>query len=526
MPIAHPSIVGRLLGRKTIRRKVSSKEELDAIAATAEKQFKQLDFSSYVSPNDRNLGVSRAVDKPVSAIAYRRELLSIGGKKKRKSFGGRGGSVFRSENVGGTGRLVGEEDEERDERKLMDVEEEFNLLMNEFLKLEERVKVMEPVEVLEEKLGTAKNQVTGKEKALALAKRKMEAATKMAEANAAGSSPSASAGSMSLRSPRSPTGGSNALVKKSSSIRRALSSVRRSVSGRSMENLEIEDIGLLDEEFWNCFRVNVDEALKIIEMDVKQAQEEFEYASELFGEAETLLQDRRAIDFRLIDIMDRFYGKEPGFEEDQVALKMVEECDELSSEGREAEEGRYKLLKLHQQISTALRDQENALEHAHSALLLYKEIVEHLKESRTYNRIDVFTEGNLSRQASLKVKELWVESDKKATVANRKAKIAHYFSPEAPIIRTADIGQSNLIGTLDIVFDSIPVDVMVKKTVSQTYERALESFKDSEKTVRWLVEYSSKVRCHLDECKANIERWDRLLLKERADIFHRNHRSV
>ena len=172
----------------------------------------------------------------------------------------------------------------------------------------------------------------------------------------------------------------------------------------------------------------------------------------------------------------------------------------------------------------ALHDQKNALDAAICARQGYEEIVGLLSKAKEYNRIDVWhNDGSIGRHASLKVRECMTNAADKNVEASRKARIAQFYSPDAPPIRPVNIERSRLIGQLDIVFDSAPVDLMVRKKVMAAYEETVNAYKDCEKTVKFLEEYSGRIQKHLDDCVSNIERWDRVILRERADVFHRNH---
>lgn len=505
--------------------KHTPKKELESIADSAKKRANALDFLSYSSPHQSNENLISGTERQVSAMAYRKYLLRDRPIRTRNGMRGVGAST-RSQSA--TGLKILQEGCARD--NVEDVEKEIEGLMEEFRKLESAVQKMEDVEVLEENFGVAKNKLAGKEKTLEKFKKKVETAKNLAKLKEQKSSKK----SNSLRSPKTPqksnsvAGSPNASANSlpgDNSLKRKFSSRLRRLSSRSKsQSLDgIENIGEFDQDFWQCFNVNPQEAVQTVQMDLERVQDEFEKASEEYSKCETLLQERRVFDCRLSDIMDRFYGQEPGYENDPVNARMLEEAKELSETGREAEKARRHLLKLHQQVLIALRDQENALDAAHTALQIFKEIVQHLKESRTYNRIDVFTEGTLSRSASLRVKELWQEADKKTADANRKAKLANYWSRDAPVIRTVQVGRNPIIGTLDIVYDSVPVDMMVRQSVTKAFEKSVHAYTDSEKTVKYLEEFSARVRSHLHECKAEIERHDRVLLQERSDIFYRNH---
>ena len=108
-----------------------------------------------------------------------------------------------------------------------------------------------------------------------------------------------------------PTQRGSSLRHQNSRRRRWLARLRR-LGSCADELVESKDLDLLGDGFWECFRINRREALAELLIDMEQAQRNFDRASERYSEAETVLQERRANDFRLVDILERSYGRELG----------------------------------------------------------------------------------------------------------------------------------------------------------------------------------------------------------------------
>jgi hypothetical protein len=238
-----------------------------------------------------------------------------------------------------------------------------------------------------------------------------------------------------------------------------------------------------------------------------------------------VLDARRALDARLLRILDRFYARLPGWEDDPVALAMAGHILDMSESAVAAERDLWDACALRDRIAAARTDYRTGAAHIDSAAALLRTVISELLAARTANVIDIFRHGHAGAvSAAADAHERLRSAKVAAAQAAAKAKLAGVCAAGlagAGGARAAALAARLLPNTAvhASALGSAGLDVLTRRTIVRALADAKAALVAAEGAAVWVAARDEGIAKDLVACRQQVAFLERDVLLERMALL-------
>lgn len=317
------------------------------------------------------------------------------------------------------------------------------------------------------------------------------------------------------------------LTRKSSSGLRRLGNagsrlVRRISRVSSADGFELGAPGEcpLDAELLERLNINPLETVQELKIEERRLLEQQNHALEAQVEVQTKLDNRRGIHNRLMDILDQFYG---GTRDDMVSAYMDHETQEMTEAGLEAEKDLTREMRFRHKAYIAFNDHTRAQKALREGIKLLEEIIEQLGRAKIASKVDLIRGGEAAANAAVEAHDRMKIAKIRSREACRKAKIASYCCRDLPRISPVEVTFTHLLTVMDIRFDSVGIDMMTLRTISEALGSSRKSLEDCRLAKTFAENRVALITEDIMRLDDKVERCEEYVLQERLSILHQHH---
>jgi hypothetical protein len=294
---------------------------------------------------------------------------------------------------------------------------------------------------------------------------------------------------------------------------------------RSTEAQLDEKASILGYKLLYGLRINADVILDELRIEASRVRHLQAEKLEVLVSAESALNARRDIDARLLLLLDRFYSRLPGWEDNHVSRMLVDELVDMSESGIEIEHDmrEQQVLVLHMQH--ALLDHSKCTEYLSACLLMLQSASKNLDDAKIANVIDVVGHGSNAYTAASVTQRKLASARFAANEAAAKAKLVSLCCPDmtlAPqIFDTTNRLESSI--QADISFYSAGFDVITRRMIIEAQALSRSASLDVQCGLRWVAARIQMIKRDVEQANAEIEILLSDVVEERIALLHQHH---
>jgi hypothetical protein len=282
----------------------------------------------------------------------------------------------------------------------------------------------------------------------------------------------------------------------------------------------------LNEYILHALANNPDETLADLQGNADRSRQQLSTALEVLLKAQTALDARREIDDERLTILDRFYAKLPGWENDPVSQKLLVEVADMSEAAIVAERDLWFKCEKLEIMYTALSDHRKGLEFISDAHARLKNVVRELEVARVANSVDALRHGSAAAAAAAEAHNRLKAAKIGANQAFAKAKLASLCCKEIPRIDLISVKSSELLVNVDVGFNSPAVELVARKTISEALVSARATLSDCDQAVAWVIDRTARIESDISDCEADVELLEQDVIEERMGLLRQHHDEI
>jgi hypothetical protein len=241
--------------------------------------------------------------------------------------------------------------------------------------------------------------------------------------------------------------------------------------------------------------------------------------------AESALETRRVLNARLLTVLDRFYGRLPGWEDDPVSQALIGDLGSMSDSGVEVERDMWEQQSRLLNTQLVLLDHNKCSEYLSVCLLLLKNVDETLVRAEAANVIDILRHGPDAYTAASVVQSKLMSARSSVNEAVLKAKIASLCCPNmarAPHILDTTKRLQTIIQT-DINFHMMGSDVITGRLIVDALALTSSASYNVQCGLQWVTGRVASIKCDQERADTEIEMLESDVLEERIVLLRQHH---
>lgn len=273
-------------------------------------------------------------------------------------------------------------------------------------------------------------------------------------------------------------------------------------------------------------RVGREELLMELEMEYHQLCDDADVAEQSLLSAKERFEDLESVEAELRSILDRFYGRLPGWEQDPVAVEMLSHVADMSESAIEAERDLWDRSQLLIKMRAARENYKAGERYVSESVTLLRSVLMDLHEVSILINEERkgSTEGNGEKVKSLKIFEKLESAGVTSRAASSKMKLAVVLVPALPNAKAIASRARSLVENMDGVGSNLAELVLPKEeSISTALTRAKSTVADAAAVDRWISKAIWSITQDGKECKSHVKMLEREVVEERMALLRLNY---
>lgn len=266
---------------------------------------------------------------------------------------------------------------------------------------------------------------------------------------------------------------------------------------------------------------DIDDAVAKGEADIRRLRAEVQAAYLVLLEIESVLEKRLEHDDLLFLLLDRLFFRQPGWEQEPVAVAMAPVITSMPKKKIEIEDKLWQAEREKEGMIAARSDYSTAEAYLLDAMALLRTVVTELTAARTANVVDMLQNGNSAAEATAEVYERMRSAKVAAAHTESKLRLAILCAPAISESTLAAEATALLIPSVRVQeLESTGLNVLTRKAIVGALSKARTTMQDCTDAIAHATSRSARIEADIVAIDAKIQYIRQEVIEGRLSVLH------